>query len=106
MPSEDKSNAAKPDQVTMARYADRIAKLEETVLFGERTTEQLSEEVRALGERLMASERTVRELREALTAIMGRVAAAESASTGDTETSDDDLRADRPPHNSGRAQGY
>jgi len=92
----------------LARLTDRVARLEEAVLFAERTNEQLSGEVRALGDRVIASERTVRELREALSALLARVTQAETARSSSEagQTTDEELKAERPPHHSGRAQGY
>ncbi|MEL7471994.1 MAG: hypothetical protein AAGK04_01650 [Planctomycetota bacterium] len=87
---------------------DRVEKLEEALLFSERTIEQLSEEVRVLGDRLVAAERAIRRNQELATGLSGRLVELESRDGPDAEgkKSDEELKADRPPHSSGRAQGY
>lgn len=96
-------------------HANRVERLEEAALFTERTVEQLSEEVRALGARLLAAERRIAEFTELLGGLTGRITELESSADGEPTPDDpshtravrdDELRDQRPPHNSGRAHGY
>lgn len=113
------SNPA-PNPTPDPEPADRINRLEETAAFADRSLEQLSEEVLLLNRRLHDAGKRIARLEEALERVVGLVESQEQAAPTDPAASDDadpssaassaatdqDYRDHRPPHASGRVQGY
>ena len=107
-----------PDPANQDNPADRMNRLEETAAFADRSLEQLSDEVLILNRRLHDAGKRIARLEEALERVVGLVEAQEqtqpqspdASNTDDADTSsnaaDQDYRDHRPPHASGRVQGY